>query len=328
MILRTFLRRAGSGSNGCWSSRGDLVMRIVALLVAIAGCAACGSPVDSEHTASTQQAITHGEDDDGDPAVVALLIGGKVFCTGVLVTPNVVATAAHCVDPTPPDQVFFGTKPNQKKGGTFIAVSDSKVHPDFQEDTLENDIALVGLASKAPVAPLQVFTADFDATYIGRAIRIVGFGATGFAEESDLRKRTGDTTITSYGDDDFRFHATPSQTCNGDSGGPALAKIDDREVIVGLASSGDQNCKQYGRHMRVDRYIPFIQSYTKKYSLAANPPDQNSGCSMTQHAPSSSGSSGAALLLVVACALAAWARRAMLGRQDERGSRHRVGDRR
>lgn len=305
-------------------------MRMFFLLAALVAMTGCGAPAEaeaeSEHTASTTQAITNGDDDDKDPAVVALLIGGHVFCTGVLVTANVVATAAHCVDPTPPDQVFFGTKPNQKKGGTFIEVSGSLVHPDFEEDTLENDIALVALASRAPASPLNVFTEDFDASYVGLPIRIVGFGATGFAEDSDLRKRTGDTSIASFTDDDFRFHASPSQTCNGDSGGPALAKVGDHEAVIGIASSGDQSCKQYGRHMRVDRYVPFIHGFAKKYSLAAKPAPAESGCSTTPHGRSTT--SSAALFLLMACALAAWARRAMLGERDERCGRHRVGHRR
>ena len=85
----------------------------------------------------------------------------------------------------------------------------------------------------------------FDASFKGRDIRIVGFGAPagGGGQDTDLRKRTGDTKIESYGNDDFRMHATPSQTCNGDSGGPALATIDGKEVVIGLTSSGDADCK-------------------------------------------------------------------------------------
>lgn len=290
----------------------DLRALAVGALLACGACAApAGSAADgevSEHARTTQQAITNGDDDDADPAVVALLIEGSVYCTGALITRNVILTAAHCVDPAPPDQVFFGSKLTSKKG-TLIKVVDSKVHPDFDEATLENDVALVVIESKAPAAPLNVLTADFDASYINRPIRLVGFGVKAGGDQAGLRKRTGDTTILSYGDDDFRFHPGPSQTCNGDSGGPALATFGDHEAIVGLASSGDADCKEYGRNMRVDRYVPFIQSYAKAYSAKLSTPDESSGCSLSTRTPTRGGSAVGALL-VLAFAVGARARRA------------------
>ena len=292
-----------------------ILMLVVAL---VAACSACAAPLESagesgesgksgEKTGTTQQAIVDGEDDDGDKAVVALLQNGKVYCTGVLITNNVVATAAHCVTPTPPEQIYFGSDPTTKKG-TTIAVTTTRFHPDFDEDSLENDVAVVGLASLAPVPPLTVVTAEFDASFVGREIRLVGFGATGPEATSHLRKRSGTTAITSYTDDDFRFRPAPSQTCLGDSGGPALAKVGDHEAIIGLTSSGDSNCAQYGRHMRIGRYLPFLQGYAKAYSIPTGPSSvENSGCSISAGLPARS-SSAAPVLLALACLLVGRAR--------------------
>jgi secreted trypsin-like serine protease len=282
-------------------------LRLVALtaLVACTGCAAeAATESKDEPIGSTQQAIINGEDDDADPGVVALLTGGKVYCTGFLITRNVVVTAAHCVNPSPPEQVYFGVNPSSKKG-TFIAVTDSKVHPDFDEDTLTNDVAVLGLASKAPVAPVPVLTTPFDSSFKNLPIRLVGFGVTGDGNDNNLRKRSGTTTISSYSDDDFRFKPSPSQTCNGDSGGPALATIGDQEAVIGIASSGDADCATYGRHVRIDSNLDFVQGYTKAY--AKNPaltPQPNSGCSMTPRRESGA-SPVAGLLLVLTFAAAA-----------------------
>src|SRR6185369_16871072 len=100
--------------------------------------------------------------------------------------------------------------------------------------------------------------------------------------DNNLRKRSGTTTIASFTADDFRFKPAPSQTCNGDSGGPALATIGDKEAVIGLASSGDADCTSYGRHVRIDSNLDFVQSYSKAY--AKNPaltPQPSSGCSMS-----------------------------------------------
>ena len=286
--------------------------RLAALLLALVIFGGCAAPVsndgadsagDAEKTGAVQQAITNGEDDDADPAVVALLLGGKVFCSGALVTGNVVVTAAHCVSPTPPDQVYFGSKPNPKRG-TFIKVTESHAHPDFDADTLENDIALVVLETRAPVAPINVLTADFDSSYVGMSIRLVGYGATSGSDDGNLRKRTGNTKIKSFTDDDFRFVASPSQTCVGDSGGVALADFGDHESIVGITSSGDSDCKVYGRDMRIDRYVPFIHSYAKAYSARMGAAAENKGCSVSRTPTSrTSRSDGAVMGLVALAAL-------------------------
>ena len=296
-----------------WFPRQLEVVRVaVFVLIASIACSACTAPIaevgsdTTEKTGTTQQAIVNGDDDDEDPAVVALLLNGSVYCTGVLLTNNVVATAAHCVSPTPPDQVYFGNDPSVKKKGTIIDVTTTRVHPDFDEDTLVNDIAVVGLAQTAPTAPMNIFAKEFDDSYIGLEIRLVGFGATGPDQTTKLRKHTGSTAITSYTNDDFRFRPAPSQTCVGDSGGPAFAKVGDHEAVIGLTSSGDSNCATYGRDMRIDRYLPFIQGYAKAYSIPTGPKTvDSSGCSMSGASRSKERSSFAGgLLLALACVAA------------------------
>ena len=282
-----------------------VLMLVLATLVT---CSACAAPVDPapvslrETTGTTRQAIVDGDDDDDDKAVVALLQGGKVYCTGVLITESVVATAAHCVTQSPPEQIYFGSNPSTKKG-TFIRVTTTRIHPQFDEDSLENDVAVVGLAETAPVAPLSIVTTEFDASFVGREIRLIGFGVTGPDAPNDLRKRSGTTSITSYTDDDFRFRPAPSQTCLGDSGGPALARVGDHEAVIGLTSSGDSNCVTYGRDMRIGRYLPFLQGYAKAYSIPTGPSSVgSSGCSTSGGLPKRGSSAAAALLLALACA--------------------------
>jgi hypothetical protein len=300
--------------NARWLPR-QIQVLVLALIVA---CAACAAPVEHEQgehgvhgetLGTAQQAIVHGDDDNADPAVVALLLNGSVYCTGVLLTNNVVATAAHCVIPTPPEQVYFGSDPSSKKG-TFISVTTTRAHPDFDEDTLVNDIAVLGLASTAPVAPLNIFVKEFDDSYIGLEIRLIGFGATAGDGSGKLRKRTGTTAITSYTNDDFRFRPAPAQTCVGDSGGPAVAQIGDHEAVIGLTSSGDSSCSTYGRDMRIDRYLPFIQGYAKAYSIPTGPATvDNGGCSTSGGLPAHGSAPGGLLLFGIASASIALARR-------------------
>ena len=130
-----------------------LMLVAFALLAGVAGCIGGDASTDDAADGDAPigqavQAITNGAADDDDPAVVALLLEGDVFCTGVLVTPYVVVTAAHCLAASPPDQVFFGGDPNDD--GKYIAVTEARLHPDFDEDTLANDIGVIGSSKRAP----------------------------------------------------------------------------------------------------------------------------------------------------------------------------------
>jgi secreted trypsin-like serine protease len=283
-----------------------------AALIALVACVGCGVRTEPDEVVlgSTREAITNGVDDDDDPAVVALLTDGRVVCSGVLVTKSVVLTAAHCVARTVPETVLFGTNP-RSASGTLIKVRDAHAHPNFDPKTFDNDIALVALAEEAPATPLPIATQSVNDSDVGREIRVVGFGSPGLSGDGTLHKRSGQTKIESYGWNDFRFRAAPSQTCNGDSGGPAVARIGDHDAVIGITSSGDPDCLVFGRDIRIDRFASFVQDYVDAPSPAMSADDaQAGGCSAAKPAPGNTGSpTGIHFVLYAMAALVVRARR-------------------
>ncbi len=234
-----------------------LVARPALAVIACAACAACSSEAPPVATATSLAAITNGTPTDADLGVAALVKGGTLVCSATLVAPRVLLTAAHCVpDGATPDAVFGSTV----AGGKLLHILAVKRHPSFDETKLTDDVAMALLDDVAPLGakPWPLPPTPLDASSVGLALRLVGFGAMGPNDTTPALKRVGTARVASIGATDFQLAAAPSQTCSGDSGGPAFATIGGVETIVGVTSSGDPACAQMARDTRVDAYASFI----------------------------------------------------------------------
>jgi hypothetical protein len=223
------------------------------LLVALGACA-------DPRVSRTAAGITAGVADRGDDGVAALLRDGEPVCTATLIAPSVLVTAAHCVDPAiGPTHAFFGVAPPD---GDLIAVVATEPHPSFDPIALDDDIAVVLLDVPAAATPCPLPSAALD-PLPGRALRLVGFGATGAGDSGPAAKRTGSTVIASATERAFRFGPQPSQTCAGDSGGPGFIISDQGdEVLAGVTSAGDPDCAERARDTRVDVHVDgFLAPY-------------------------------------------------------------------
>jgi V8-like Glu-specific endopeptidase len=214
----------------------------------------------------TQPIVGGTADYGGDEAVVALVASGRVFCTGTLVSPRVVVTAAHCVDPDAnvpfaSITVEFGSSIGNP--WAQITVMDGLVHPQWSRTAgYPNDIALLLLGSPAPIPPVPMNTQAFDSSLNGTSVRLVGFGSTSAALNGLGTKRQATTHLTSYDATTFHYDSSPGQTCLGDSGGPAFISIGGTEQYVGITSNGDTTCSSYGIDTRIDAYVTsFVQPY-------------------------------------------------------------------
>ena len=203
---------------------------------------------------SRTSAITNGANDDGDLGVVAIMQGTTLVCTATLIAPRLVLTAAHCLTDEGMPQAYFGSAPGD--GGPERAIATVRRHPQFDPATLTNDVAMALLADAAPAGatPWPLPATPLDDGAVGTTLRLVGFGRTAAGDTSAARKRAGMTVLASLTANELDFAPSPSQTCEGDSGGPAFATVGGVEAIVGVTSSGDVSCAAMARDMRVDAY--------------------------------------------------------------------------
>ena len=90
--------------------------------------------------------------------------------------------------------MFFG--PSVEQGGTTIAVVGGHAHPDYDPNTFEHDIAVLLLASDAPVAPIAVRIEALP-DLAGRDVTLVGFGVTDTAAPMTGVRSAGIARVTS-----------------------------------------------------------------------------------------------------------------------------------
>jgi trypsin len=171
------------------------------------------------------------------------------FCGGTLYKANYVITAAHCSDFVTAGQVqvLTGTR-NLDGTGVRRNVLSISIHPSWNPNTFNNDVAVWRLSTSATGIPLaSLATAD---PAVGTSLLATGWGALseGGSFPIDLRKvslplvsRTNCNDANSYnGQITARMLCAGRDsggidTCQGDSGGP-LAR---GSVLTGIVSWGN-----------------------------------------------------------------------------------------
>ncbi len=196
------------------------------------------------------------EQNQGVVAATAVLLDatGSYFCSGTLIAPRIVVTAAHCVKGSSTPKFVTFTLRSDDPAAVKIPVESSRATLNYGKGTADGDFGYVLLSKDAAVDPVIVATMAEEKMLIceGCQLTLVGYGSTALGDTREGIKRLATTNVAKVVGGKIQTAPTGSGTCHGDSGGPAFAQTSEGEWrLVGIASTGLDKCTEgAGTHCR------------------------------------------------------------------------------
>ena len=216
------------------------------------------------------------------------------ICSGTLVRPNVVLTAAHCasyfdnvLEPRGytvlvsfRNLIAYGSEADAPTTASLIPVTDVVTNPNYSRRQSDvGDLALLFLASTpAGITPATLPSAGlldelaaqnglkgatFTAVGYGVQDRVVGGGTPFFTDVNPLYRGFAYESFLSLNGGYLRLSQNPATgdggACYGDSGGPNFLSVGGQPVLVALTITGDDVCRATNVVYRLD--IPSARAF-------------------------------------------------------------------
>lgn len=174
---------------------------------------------------------------------------GFVSCTGSLIRPDTVVTAAHCIrygghEPSATFVTFhYGLNPGQYS----VAVVNAVPMPDYDPALIKDDIALLTLQTSVSEPTIELASTE---PPVGADVVVAGYGCTGdplkSADPCGAPGQLKEISVTTVGTETCPDIAGPGQFCtyskdksanHGDSGGPVVWVDNGVRKLVGVTNA-------------------------------------------------------------------------------------------
>ena len=260
----------------------NLVVAAIACLLAACGGGGGGTPTPTApapipaldacnalggSTTSAGTAILNGADCTNPSPVVLMNMrdaagNGLGACSGTLVTPRHILTAAHCLDQdefSPPVgivRVWLGSG-DQIDAAAFVH------YPNYRFNQSGFDVGVVTMAQDLPRTPVPILASRDGRT--GETAIIVGWGRD--QNNSTARLRAGSTTVSRVGNGFLEtiFAPPSSSVCQGDSGGPILLQEGGAWTIGGITSATSDSVCNTGTNFYQSVRHPSVLDFIRQH---------------------------------------------------------------
>lgn len=237
---------------------------------------------------AAESTIINGTPEPGVPAVVQILAypankSTLYTCTGTVISPTAILTAAHCVDHEASYVygIYFGADASAYNGQIVSyephlkRIASTHIHPMYSRTApFLADIAVMILAEPTDVPPMLFSREAPTPALVGMPVRIIGYGQSPYGVNVN-KKLAADTVVAGLdgGADTILVGDVTYRTCVGDSGGPVLQG----DVILGVNSYSAAGCGEPSHFRRTDWYADFIDQYagTMEPEPEPEPSDDN-----------------------------------------------------
>lgn len=237
---------------------GQLQLKLLLVLL-MTGCGRSATPQLPGHLSIVGgQPTKPGEYSE----VVALLYRETPICSGTVIGPRHILSAAHCVErfiqsPVTSESfsdlvIFVGENASHPTSSQLFSIKKISIHPEFWRSYLSsNDFALIetNLELPTPTAPLFVERWNSPRFIPATDVAIVGFGLTNSDDDrttsSSGIKNRALSKVDGFAGDDLYVGNDQSDSCSGDSGGPVFLEDNrNQRALAAVTSRGPFPCAQ------------------------------------------------------------------------------------